>query len=285
MGWCKFVRVGKNQLVPLFYCLYILICQVLHIKNLTYIKINYLCIMTLASQIQIQIMKFPEGETFGYADLKIDKKDFYSVAKSLERLQKKGTIKKVSKGVFYVPRKTIFGEVGPDSSSILDRYLFKNGKRIAYETGYSLFNSLGLTTQMAFKIKIATKNNPIKINTGTLQVSSVKSYVEVTNKNYKLLGYLDALKEIKNIPDCSVSQAITRMSYLIKDLTPKEQNDIIKYALYYPPRTIGLLGAILENSNLNMNLTELQNKLNPLTKIKLNIKETELPTIKNWNIE
>ena len=240
--------------------------------------------MTLSSQIQIKITKFPEGETFGYADLDIDKKDFFSAAKSLERLQKKGTIKKVSKGVFYVPRKTIFGEVGPDSNRILERYLFKNGKRIAYETGYSLFNSLGLTTQMAFKIKIATKNNPIKINTGSLQVSSVKSYVEVTNKNYKLLGYLDALKEIKNIPDCSVSQAVKRMSYLINDLTPKEKNELIKYASYYPARTIGLLGAILENSNLNLNLTELQNKLNPLTKIKLNIKETELPTIKNWNI-
>jgi predicted transcriptional regulator of viral defense system len=240
--------------------------------------------MTLASQIQIKITKFPEGETFGYEDLDIDKKDFFSAAKSLERLQKKGTIKKVSKGVFYVPRKTIFGEVGPDSNRILERYLFKNGKRIAYETGYSLFNSLGLTTQMAFKIKIATKNNPIKINIGSLQVSSVKSYVEVTNKNYKLLGYLDALKDVKNIPDCSVSHAVKRMSYLISDLTPKEKNELIQYASYYPARTIGLLGAILENLNLKINLSALKNSLNPLTKIKLNIKETELPTIKNWNI-
>jgi hypothetical protein len=95
---------------------------------------------------------------------------------------------------------------------------------------------------------------------------------------------LDALKDIKNIPDCSVSQAVKRMSFLIKDLSPKEKNEIIQYALYYPARTIGLLGAILENLNLNINLTELKNSLNPLTKINLNIKESELPTIKNWNI-
>jgi hypothetical protein len=115
-------------------------------------------------------------------------------------------------------------------------------------------------------------------------VSSVKSYVDITNNNYKLLGYLDALKDIKNIPDCSVSKAVKRMSFLIKDLSPKEKNEIIQYALYYPARTIGLLGAILENLNLNINLTELKNSLNPLTKINLNIKESELPTIKNWNI-
>jgi hypothetical protein len=73
------------------------------------------------------------------------------------------------------------------------------------------------------------------------------------------------------------------MSFIINDLTPKEKNEIIQYALFYPARTIGLLGAILENLNLNINLTELKNSLNPLTKINLNIKESELPTIKNWN--
>ncbi|MBW6481654.1 MAG: hypothetical protein K0B10_01205 [Vicingaceae bacterium] len=215
----------------------------------------------------------------------IEANDFFSAAKALERLQKNGTIKKVSKGVFYIPRKTIFGELGPDSNGILERYLFEDGKRVAYETGFSLYNRLGLTTQMAFKIKIATKKNPIKINQGTLQVSSVKSYVDITEKNYRLLGFLDALKDIKRIPDCSVIQAVKRMSFLIKDLTPKEKNEIIQYALFYPARVRALLGAILENLNLKMDLDKLKSSLNPLTKVNLSIKETELPTIKNWNIE
>jgi hypothetical protein len=34
-----------------------------------------------------------------------------------------------------------------------------------------------------------------------------------------------------------------------------------------------------------MNLNELRSSLNPLTKVNLNIKEVDLPTIKNWNIE
>ena len=194
-------------------------------------------------------------------------------------------IKKISKGVFYIPRKTVFGELGPDSNGILERHLFDEGKRVAYETGFSLYNRLGLTTQMAFKIKVATKGNPIKIDIGTLKVSSVKSYVDVTDQNYQLLGYLDALKDVKRIPDCSVSQAIKRMSFLIKDLTAKEKKELIQYALFYPARVRALLGAILENLNLKLNLDELKNSLNPLTKVNLSIKEIELPTIKNWNIE
>lgn len=241
--------------------------------------------MKVAEQIRNTILNLPESIPFGYTDLGIEANDFFSAAKALERLQKNGTIKKISKGVFYIPRKTIFGELGPDSNGILERYLFEDGKRVAYETGFSLYNRLGLTTQMAFKIKIATKKNPIKINQGTLQVSSVKSYVDITEKNYQLLGFLDALKDIKKIPDCSVIQAVKRMSFLIKDLTPKEKNEIIQYALFYPARVRALLGAILENLNLKMDLDKLKSSLNPLTKVNLSIKETELPTIKNWNIE
>jgi len=241
--------------------------------------------MKVAEQIRIKLERIPESQPFGYTDLGIGTSNYLSAAKALERLQKKGLIKKVSKGVFYIPRKTIFGELGPDSNSILEKYLFVNGKRVAYETGFSLYNKLGLTTQMAFRIKVATKKSPIKINQGTLQVSSVKSYVDITDENYQLLGLLDVLKDIKRIPDCSVSQAVRRMGYIIKDLTPKEKNELIQYALFYPARVRALLGAILENMNFKLNLIELKNSLNPLTKMELSIKETELPTIKNWNFE
>lgn len=241
--------------------------------------------MKVAEKIQDKIKNIPKSQVFGYADLDIAPSDFFSAAKALERLQKKGIIKKVSKGLFYVPRKTIFGESGPDNNGLLERYLYGDGKRVAYETGFSLYNRLGLTTQMAFRIKIATKKNPIKINQGSLQVSSVKSYVEVSGQNYQLLGYLDALKDIKKIPDCSVLQAIRRMRILIKALSTNEQKELIEYALFYPARTRALLGAILESLNLQINLDELKNSLNPFTRISLSIKEIDLPAIRNWNIE
>lgn len=241
--------------------------------------------MTVADKIRNTIENIPESQPFGYADLGIEAIDFFPAAKALERMQKKGTIKKVSKGLFYIPRQTVFGELGPDSYSLLNRYLFENGKRIAYETGYSLYNKLGLTTQMAFKIKVASKTKRIKINQGSLQVSSVKSYVEVTEDNYQLLGYLDALKDIGKIPDTTTRQAIKRMKSLIRDLTKKQQQEIVCLALYYPARAKALLGAILESLKLPFDLNELKASLNPLTKVKLFIEVTDLPTVKNWNIE
>ena len=241
--------------------------------------------MTLASQIRTRIKKLPEGKTFGYADLGIAKEEYQTAAKALERLQTDGNIKKVSKGVFYKPEQTVFGELKPDYSEQLRPYLFENGKRVAYETGFSLYNRMGLTTQMAFRIKIASRGKRISINRGALKADAVKSYTEVTEANYELLGFLDAIKDSKRIPDCPVSQAVKVLSGKIRTLNEKQIADLIKYALLYPPRVRALLGAMLENLNIQSNIVKLKQSLNPLSKIKLGLKKTDLPTIKNWNIE
>ena len=241
--------------------------------------------MTLAAQIRTQINNLPEGKSFGYADLGIAKEEYQTAAKVLERLQAKSIIKKMSKGIFYKLEQTIFGELKPDYNEQLRPYLFENGKRIAYETGYSLYNRMGLTTQMAFRIKIASRSKRISINRGALKAEAVKSYAEVTEANYELLGFLDAIKDIKRIPDCSVSQAVKILSSKICKLNEKQISDLVKYALLYPTRVRALVGAMLENLNIQANTEKLKQSLNPLTKIQLGLKENELSTIQNWNIK
>ena len=240
--------------------------------------------MTLKSQILKKIEKIPEGKIFGYADLDIAKEDYQAAAKALERIQSQGVIRKVSKGVFYKPEQSVFGELKPDYSELLNPYLYENGKRIAYETGFSLYNRMGLTTQVAFRIKIASRSKRISINRGVLKADAVKSYADVTENNYELLGLLDAIKDCKRIPDCSVSQAIKVLLGKIKILNEKQIVEMIKYSMLYPPRVRALLGAMLEYLYIELNTEKLKQSLNPFSKIKLGLKETELPTIKNWNI-
>jgi hypothetical protein len=157
----------------------------------------------VAEQIREKIKDIPESVPFGYADLGIDPKDFFTAAKALERLLKKGLIKKISKGLFYKPEITRYGTLGPDYNELLNRLLFKNGKRIGYVTGGELYNQLNLTTQNYFRTKIATNRGRKKIEKGWLKTSSVKAYTEITDENYQLLGILDALKDIRNITDTS----------------------------------------------------------------------------------
>ena len=242
--------------------------------------------MPLATDIRMRIKNLPEGKTFGYNNLRIAREDYTTAAKALERLQKQGVIKKVSKGVFYKPEQTVFGELKPDYSELLRSYLFENGKRIAYETGTSLYNSMGLTTQLAFRIKIASRGKRININRGTLKADAVKSYAEVTDSNYETLGILDAFKDMKRIPDCSETQAVSRLSAIVKKLNDKQIASLIKYALLYPPRVRALVGAILENNGSKLRgLENLKASINPLTTIKLGLKETDLPNKSKWYIE
>jgi hypothetical protein len=59
----------------------------------------------------------------------------------------------------------------------------------------------------------------------------------------------------------------------------------MKYALLYPSRVRALVGAILQNNGYEeKRLDKLKESLNPLTTIKLAIKDSELPTKSNWYI-
>jgi hypothetical protein len=240
--------------------------------------------MSLAIRIRNRVSELTDGTTFKYADLGIERNEYQTAAKVLERMQANDLIRKTTKGVFYKPKQSVFGEITPNYGDQLKLYLFENGKRIGYETGVSLYNKMGLTTQMAYQIKIASRSKRIFINRGALKASAVKSYAEVTEDNYQLLGLLDAIKDIKAIPDCSITKAVAIIRSKIQSLSESQLNELIKYALFYPSRVRALLGAILENSNNYSKIDVLKESLNPLTKIKLGISENELPTIKNWNI-
>ncbi|MBD1426126.1 DUF6088 family protein [Sphingobacterium arenae] len=242
--------------------------------------------MSLSALIRNIIKQLPNGKTFGYDDLRIPKERYTSAAKALERLQKEDLIKKISKGVFYKPEKTIFGTLEPNYNELLRPYLFENGKRIAYETGTTLYNRLGLTTQMAFRTKIASRGKRINIDRKVLKADAVKSYAEVDDKNYDILGILDAFKDIKRIPDSSVGQAIVRLSIILNELNPKQIESLVKYALVYPPRVRALVGAVLQNNDYQgKGLDKLKDSLNPLTIIQLGLEDSELPTKNNWYIE
>ena len=241
--------------------------------------------MKVAEQIRKTIETIPESQPFGYADLGIEPANFVTAAKALERMQKKGTIKKVSKGVFYKPEMTRFGALGPDYNALLRRFLYKDNKRVGYITGGELYNQLNLTTQNYFRTKVATNRSRKKIEKGWLKTSTVKSYVEITEENYQLLGILDAIKDIRNIADTSTAKAIKILAAKLEKFDKKDIQSLIEFALQYPPRVRALLGAIVEERFGNQfNVESLQNSLNPTTTYKLKIKESDLSTIKNWNL-
>lgn len=240
--------------------------------------------MKVTEKIEHKINRMQKGTTFKYPQLGIDQSEFSAAAKAIERLIKKGIIRRVSTGVFYKPKQSAFGELRPREDELLKPHLIEAGKRIAYITGGSLYNRMGLTTQVPKTIKVASKIKRVTTKIGKTQVKPVKSYVDVTNENYHLLEILDALKDFKSIPDLDQKSAITLLKNKICKLTKSDLSKMVRYAIKYPPRVKALLGAILELSKNQSSIESLKANLNPLTTYKLGLKEGTLPTAAKWNI-
>lgn len=241
--------------------------------------------MNVAKKIEKKINCIPEGTTFKYQQLDIEPDEYSAAAKAIERLIARETIKRVSTGLFYKPKKTVFGELRPKEEELIKPYLFIHGKRIAYITGTALYNRMGLTTQVPKTIKVASKGMRISISAGSVQAKPVKSYIDVSDDNYKLLEILDVLKDFLKIPDLDKKMAIKYLLKKLKDLPEKDKPRIIKYALHYPPRARAFLGALLSKLKHNQDASALRQSLNPFTIYELDIKIELLSTITSWNIK
>ncbi len=240
--------------------------------------------MKVSEKIESALLKMLQGNTFNYKELGITPKEYVAATKAIERLIKKKVIERASTGLFYKPKKTVFGNLKPTEEELLKPYLFEGNKRIAYITGTALFNRMGITTQVPRNIKIASREKRIITKIGNIQVRPVKSYTDVTDKNYYLLELLDVIKDFKTIPDTDKTQTTRFLLNKINQLSDKEKITLIKIALKYPPRVRALTGALLDKIKQNNQLQELKNSINPLTMYKFGITTKELSTIIDWNI-
>ena len=241
--------------------------------------------MKVTYKIKTKIDKIPSGKVFSYKDLGILNQEYMAAAKAISRFVKQKSVKRISTGVFYKPQKTIFGELRPSENEQLRPYLFNGKKRVAYVTGPALFNRLNLTTQVPKDINLAGKVKRPVSKVGNIEVRWVKSYVDVTNRNYFLLEILDTIKDFKNIPGLNKKSAIKRIKALITDLKDLDKKRLVKYAQDYPPRTRALLGALLESINQKENLTILKKSINALTTFKIGITIEILPNSTDWCIK
>jgi hypothetical protein len=112
----------------------------------------------------------------------------------------------------------------------------------------------------------------------------VPKRVDAPEKESNLLVILDALKDIKKIPDSSADDVIIAIKKIITKLERDKQLKLINYAKAYPPRVIALIGAIFTEIGLKDEVLELKQILNPLTKFRLNLKDSVLRYKKEWEI-
>ncbi|HEC41827.1 MAG TPA: hypothetical protein ENI20_03255 [Bacteroides sp.] len=230
--------------------------------------------------VKYRVGRLQRGHVFTYSDLDMDvaKKD--AVIKALNRMVEAGTLKKLSKGKYYKSVITPFGELQPDQNQIVKDILEDNG----YLTGLSIFNLLGLTTQVGNTIEIG-KNDLRQVHKrGHYKIKYIRQKNTITKHNIPFLQILDSIKLIRKIPDTNLVNASNRFISILRRLNDAEIMSILRLAEKYPASTRALLGFYLDEAGKGKFTPGLRKSLNPISKYKNLEIASAFQKAKNWNI-
>lgn len=188
---------------------------------------------------------FPAGEPFTNEMIsELLQKDFGLTKNNAERITNnklkrmfdEGTIGRIEKGVYYVSKQTVFGQIKPDYSRYAIDVLTKNKDDIiGYESGASFLNRIGLSTLIPREIEVATNNYRRKLPENC-HITVKKPPVVVTNENFRYLQILDAINNLNKLPiDAESPNEILNSVITTNDL---EAIKLVGYARKYYPRRI-----------------------------------------------
>lgn len=154
--------------------------------------------MTQSTEIQIlmKIKKAKRGSLFFIEDF-LRFGNSKVVSKALERLEKKGDISRVARGIYArLEKDPILGPVKPGAEAIA-KAIAKRDKARIVPTGIQALNALGLSTQVPMNVVYLTDGAARRINLGKRKVIFKKA----SPKNLAAIGeisslVIQALKEI-----------------------------------------------------------------------------------------
>lgn len=240
--------------------------------------------MKITEYIAFNIDRLPKGYVFTYANFITEVNRKEAVIKALNRMVASGKIAKLAKGKYYKPENTPFGNLQPSQVQVVKDLLEENGKITGYLTGYGIYNQLGLTTQVSNTIQIG--KNQIRPNfiRERYKIAFLKQKNTITKESIPLLQLLDAIRYIKKIPDATVEASCARFLAIIKNLTDKEINTLVRLALNYPPATRALVGSLLDQLQKGNTIELLFKSLNPITTYRLTGASKVLSTADKWNM-
>ena len=240
--------------------------------------------MNVTDIVRNKINRLKAGYVFTYEEFDLPVNKVEALKKTLSRFVAAGKIVRLSKGHFYKPEKTEFGILRPLEYQIVKDLLEEENKIIGYLTGVSVFNKLGLTSQVSNTIQIGTNIERKPKKRGKYSIRFIRQKNTISKKNIYMLQILDSLRFIKRIPDADITESCKRITAIIKDFTEAEIVSITKYALKYNPGTRALTGAILDHVYGETITDSLFTSLNPATVFDFNINSDFLVNKFKWRI-
>lgn len=217
--------------------------------------------MKLRAQIVKQVNRMTPGEIFDFSGLVYPANKSSNVAVILHDLKNDGIIIPIAKGVFYKPRISILdGMPLPVRDDKVLEYVLK--RYDGHVAGPYMYSKINLTQQVGFVVTIATPKPMRAFEFAGRNFVFEKSPVGYINKDKYIVGCLDALKNISDIPGCTEVKAYRRLRDMISNMTSGERESLFDYGLKYPPRVRMALCNIFKSVEDNLLSERLASTLN-----------------------
>jgi len=159
--------------------------------------------------------------------------DYDSCRKALERLVKRGDIMRVSRGVYTIPKISVFSGTALAPIDETVRAIMKRENTKIIPTGSLAKNLLHLSTQVPMKTVYLTDGNPRKLTIG----KGVVHFKKASAKNFATKGKLStlAIQALKTIRKDNVTeQHIEKIVNTLKKENPKH----LEHDMMFAPKWI-----------------------------------------------
>jgi hypothetical protein len=155
------------------------------------------------------------GRVYRRSDL-----EFFSTAvdRHLSQLRNAGALKRLGKGLYYVPKESKFGLVPPDDKELVKRFLMDESFLLLSPNAY---NSLGLGATQLYNttwVYNHKRRGEFKFNGKTFIFKTKSAFPKNLSQEYLVVDLLNNLKELAEDPENLVTTFLSRL----KDFDPKK---------------------------------------------------------------
>ena len=180
------------------------------------------------------------NEPIFLAELRIQGITENNIRQQLKKLTDAGKIKRFDKGIYFLPKTSIFksGSQLPVEKVLECKYLKDKKNRCGYISGLMFFNQMGLTTQVPMQYEVVSNKATSDYRETSLAKSRVvvrRPRVTVTESNYRILQFLDMLKDVDIYSELTGTELQKRLYQYMNEADIKLA-DMEEYYSYYPDK-------------------------------------------------
>ena len=181
-------------------------------------------------------------------NLNVSESSFY---KLLERMYKAEEIEKLSKGIYYFPKKSKYGVIPISNEEIISVFTSNDEGMVV---GYNLYNKLNLTTQISKKYSIYSSNTSCEVkNIGNVEIKNVN--MKFKKEYVVMIEMFEVLQNFNEIQELDYSMFLKYISNFSKSYNDKIADEVI-FNMKYKKATISFLNEILNFYNVKNNLNK-----------------------------